>query len=177
MPPSAASDAVSKAVRSVRGLLGPALIALAGGVALAGYGVARFGCVPFALAYLRGERLVVDDASRQLGPVAVGEKRQIRYKLTNLSSTEVRVLGSNSPCACTVVNSMPDSFPAGSSRDVGIEFSPIPEQPRGDYVGVIRLFTDSDVNAQLELKFVGRIISPSTMAANEADFLTAAPRP
>ena len=68
----------------------------------AGYGRHRFGSMSAALAYLRGDRLLVDESSRTIDDVQSGSEIVVRYGFTNWAAHPVKLLGMSSSCSCTV---------------------------------------------------------------------------
>jgi hypothetical protein len=91
------------------GWRGPAasiLACLGGGglliaIALA-WGHWEFGSLASTLAYLNGERLLVDPGTLSFGMAARGEERDLHLTIRNRTGKEVKVLGARSTCGCMV---------------------------------------------------------------------------
>lgn len=84
-----------------------ALPIIAGTVAIVslivGFTHYRFGSIEAAQCYVRGDHILVDspDQFRKIDP-NTGEVR-LEYKLTNLESSPVTLIGSNNSCSCTML--------------------------------------------------------------------------
>jgi len=106
----------SKPVRtSRRTWLRPALVAVA--LALAGLGVAqvRFGSIPLAIRYARGERLIVEPALLHVDGLTVADLTPAATEIHNYTGSPVRLLGSAANCTCVTVKDLPPSIPAGGT--------------------------------------------------------------
>ncbi len=124
------------------------------------YGHQRFGSPRAAWAYARGERILIDGRTQDLGEVRSGETRKVRYALTNLSSRPVRILGSRMSCTCTVAESLPEACMPGGKTIIRLDFSPSPSMANQTVDEIVRLFTDEANNPELVLTFTARVTEP-----------------
>jgi len=125
---------------------------------ISGYGHFHFGSLRAAVAYLGGERLLVDQRVRSIGEVTRGYPSAFRYSLMNLTGRPVKILGARMSCSCTAVGSMPDTLPVAESRTIEFELTPSEQQPDGEITGTVRLFTDDPSHHELELAFVAQVV-------------------
>lgn len=81
------------------------LLACCGGgalpiVAVLAWGYWEFGSLANTLAYLNGERLLVDPESLSFGTGRRGEERDLHFAIRNWTGKDVEVLGAKSTCGC-----------------------------------------------------------------------------
>jgi hypothetical protein len=110
--------AVATPTSSFRGLIPY----LAGGALLVTVGTVwshyRFGSLPAALAYFRGEAVAVIPHSMEVGQGSAGEVRNIKVEIVNLTDHPITILGAPPRCGCRVVAEFPFTLPAGASRSL-----------------------------------------------------------
>lgn len=121
--------------------------------------ILKFGSVANSFSYLRGERIRVDEATRMLGQVHVGDTKVITYTLTNLTGRTVRVLGSSASCGCTEVREVPKSLLMSEAHLVELVFRPLDDQAGTKAEGTLTLFLDDPVVDQLSLRFSAFVTS------------------
>ena len=119
------------------------------------YGCVRFGSVRSAVAYLRGQRLIVDSQSRSAGALAIGDRRFVQFKLGNHSVHPVTVLGSRSSCTCLVAEDLPFAIPPSGTRQVRVRVHPVEGQ--GPFTQRVTLFTDCPGQAEVVLQISGSV--------------------
>jgi hypothetical protein len=132
------------------------VLIIAGGVA--GVAHLRFGSLPSGLAYLRGERLLINPATTHLGQVTRGESADLHFRFTNFTGRPVRILGSQSSCTCLAVTELPVTIPSGDSLDVtvGVDFS-----SKGDeYRQVLTFFTDCELEQRKSIAVSAQLVNP-----------------
>jgi len=142
-------------------LRGPAATAgmtLAVLAACAGYGHARFGSAAAALAYVNGDRLLVDLSAKSLGDAPAGGRRTVRYALTNLSGRAVKILGARTSCSCAVVGGLPGELAAGETR--AVEVAVTMPAISSDIRGGVDVYTDDPRQGTLKLVYTGRVVTP-----------------
>ncbi len=118
--------------------------ALIGGVALAalaGALVWRFGTPGLALAWLRGERLVLSPAEADLGECQPRTEHVARFTLANLTDRPVRVVGGEQSCACVALDELPVEVAARGSGEISVQFFVAGE---GLYAQQLLLYIDDD---------------------------------
>ena len=102
------------------------LLACCGGgalpiVAVLAWGYWEFGSLANTLAYLNGERLLVDPEVISLGTAQRGEERDLHLTIRNRTGKDVEVLGAKSTCGCMgTAEEFPLSIADGSQRELTI---------------------------------------------------------
>lgn len=133
----------------------------------AGYGRYRFGSMATAIAYLKGERLMVDGRSRSLAGVS-GEQVEVRYALSNWTGQPVKLIGAQSSCSCTAVEGVPMALAASETRPIKATIKI--DESSSDIAGSIRLFTDSPGIPEIKLAYMVRVApAPRPPDAHHAD--------
>lgn len=147
----------------LRSILGIGSLALLGAAIMASFAVYRFGSVGNALLFVRGDRVLIRSRVHTLGTVPVGEKRFIRYELTNLTGRPVNVVGHQAPCSCTTVLKLPAVLPHARAETIELEYCPTPEQAGSSYTGELKVFLDDTYVRQLDMRFTAKVtVVPST---------------
>ena len=149
--------AVAERKRSLRGMgaiLGLSAVALC--VVLIGL---RLYCGSFGagLAYLSGDRLLVDASSRSTGEVLIGEQAMLKFHLSNRSSTPITIFGAKSSCTCTATQDLPLTLPPSSVRTLRVTYRPRPSTKFGTFAETLRLYTDYPSQSTLPLAIVGHV--------------------
>lgn len=123
-----------------------------------------FGSVGSALDYLMGNRLIVlNGPSRSFGDTEEGRHPVVVFEIWNASGQKVSVLGSKTRCSCVVAQELPLSIPPGTRRPIGITIKT--ESKAGPFEESVSLFTDFPTQPKLELRVVGRVLSPGGQLA------------
>ena len=78
-------------------------------------GLVRFGTIGSALAYLGGDRLLVDSRSKSFGAVELGKRASVDFRFANKARTKIRLLGATSSCTCALPEGLPVTVPAGAA--------------------------------------------------------------
>ena len=118
----------------------------------------QFGSVGNGLAYLRGERLVVDGPVQDLGEVQPGQLYPLQFRFWNLSSRPVRLVGFQSSCGCTTPSRLPLVIAPSSSEDLSVAYKPSSE-PGAQSVDV-RVYTDSPSRPEIGFRLKAQGFSP-----------------
>lgn len=126
---------------------------VASSVLISTVAVLRFGSLASGVAYLRGQRIVVDGAIRNLGDVQAGDERIISFSLANVTGRSIRVLGSRLTCGCTESRGLPQRLSRTALETVELVFHPWEDQAGTNVEGRITLFLDDPLLNQLELSF------------------------
>ena len=133
----------------------------------AGYGRYRFGSFSAALAYLRGEHILVDDPVQSVGASHAGGSVMVRYALTNLSAQPIKLVGVESSCACTEVQGLPTTLAALEKKEVSAKITV--SEGRSNFSGSVRLFTDDDHSPIIGLKYSVRTVPSGPQSVHQAD--------
>jgi hypothetical protein len=78
-----------------------------------------FGSPRVAIASLRGDPLSVARPSVRLAPAKVGTRRDISFRVWNLSTRPITIVGGTSSCTCFTTARLPAEIPIGSPLDLG----------------------------------------------------------
>jgi uncharacterized protein (DUF58 family) len=132
---------------------GAGLIALV----LLGIGWLEFGSPARAVAFLRGERLLIEPPGVQLGLGIPGQKRTVHFVVTNLDSFPVRIVGSSTACTCVSVDNLPVEIAAGGTKQVVVNVT-FPKQP--EFNQDVLFFTDSRRQPRLIASVSGSVSEP-----------------
>jgi hypothetical protein len=96
------------------------LLAVAGVAALALVGSLEFGSLSAALRFLRGERLLADASSKDVGTIPAGETREIEFHLTNVTDHPLTVVGFKSSCGCASATRLPMTIAPGATAPLAV---------------------------------------------------------
>ncbi len=136
-------------------------LACAGGgglliAAVLAWGHWEFGSLSCTLAYLNGERLLVDPATLSFGAGRRGEERDLHVTIRNRTGKEVKLLGAKSTCSCmAAVEKFPISISPGGQQELTIHVWLIGKdslfEKRVDY------YTDDEANPVIAVTVRGTI--------------------
>ncbi|HZV04527.1 MAG TPA: DUF1573 domain-containing protein [Gemmataceae bacterium] len=85
------------------------------------WGHREFGSIASTLAYLNGERLLVDPGTLSFGTIRRGEERDLRVTIRNRTGKDVKVVGARSTCGCMAsVERFPLSIADGDKQELTI---------------------------------------------------------
>lgn len=119
----------------------------------------QYGSVTHALAYARGERLVVDRPRVDLGVVAAGAKYPIRFRVANLGGTPVRLVGCSTSCDCTTPQDLPATIPPSSTITFDVRYKPRLDQAQPIR---LRLYTDHPACPELPMTIRAEVGPPES---------------
>jgi hypothetical protein len=121
--------------------LGMTLILVSiGSVSLPLAAIHRFGSLPSAVGYLRGERLIPDAYTKSFGRVSKSNEPIVDFSLNNFTSEPVRILGGNSSCTCLLATDLPVDVPPGGRATLRVRARS--KSRSGTYSERLRLVTD-----------------------------------
>jgi hypothetical protein len=108
-----------------RGSAGWILACLGGGglliAAVIAWGYWQFGSLSCTLAYLNGERMLVDPGMLSFGTARVGEDRDLHVTIRNQTGKDVKILGARSTCGCiAAVEKFPLSIVDGARQELTV---------------------------------------------------------
>ena len=112
------------------------------------YGTYKFGSLNATIDFLRGERLLIDHKSINLGAMPKNESTSFAYKLTNMSSSKVKILGFNMSCSCLRPIEVPDLIEPGDSENFSVNI--LTKETMPDINLTIELFV---FNLKIESRF------------------------
>ena len=85
---------------------------------IATVGWLQFGRLSTALAYVKGERLMIVPRVKLLGGVPAGESRSIEFRVSNWTGHAIRILGTATTCTCIVVDEFTEEVIASGTSVV-----------------------------------------------------------
>jgi hypothetical protein len=137
--------------RLLRTVLTPVLLSATFLLIGAGYGTYRFGSVPATIAFLQGKHLLVAEPFITVVSARAGDQIVIQYKLTNLSSDRIQLLGMSSSCSCTIIENLPMTIGASKSRQVAVKI----RLPLGQskLSSSIKVFTNDNSQPEIDLAY------------------------
>ena len=128
---------------------------IVGGAAI--YGATRFGSLTTALAFARGERLVIEDRERDLGAQPFDSHHALRVPIRNLGSRPVHILGASVSCSCATVVKKPKTIAPGESGSIAIDFH---VNRAGQVASRVSVFTDDPDTREVTFVVGARGIEP-----------------
>ena len=133
------------------------LVLIASGlVCVFGWGIYRFGSIRMTLAYVSGSVMAAETAVVDLGEVPSGEEVTAEFRLRNLSTRPITILGANSDCGCLVLD-LPKTVGGSEATSVGVGFVPTSRQEGTQVTYTAALILDTDAPPVL-LRTVARVV-------------------
>jgi hypothetical protein len=121
--------------------------------AVVGYARVRTGSIALVWPYLRGERLLFEPARLALGEVPRGEIVEREVRVVNLSSGELRLLGSQKTCGCIALDDFPIKIAPGEERRLRLKIGVPREAGRLEHY--VRVFSDDKRCSSIVIKVCG----------------------
>lgn len=117
--------------------------------------VFMFGSIDRGLSFIAGKGLTVDSSTKSIGLIEKGQQTSVTFYLRNSTSSLIRIVGSDSSCACTVPDGLPLDLNPGETRELTVVVKTDQESPQ--FSQSIRLFTTSRRQPTLDLTILGTI--------------------
>jgi len=111
----------------------------------------RFGSLANALAFVRGERLLLSRPAMGPADASTDGRITLRYEITNLTGRPIQLVGSRSSCSCTVVGDLPATIADRETFAIPIGVT-LPEPPKRAS-GTVTLFTGDPEYPEVKLAF------------------------
>lgn len=112
-----------------------------------------FGSTRVAVSYLRGLPIAVDTMSIDAGTGKAGERREVTFRLWNLSRQPVRILGSSTSCTCLSADELPVNLAAGQSREFRVR---VAYKPGGEsFREAMTFYTDAPARSKFQITVQG----------------------
>ena len=134
------------------------LVAALSGVLLASLGLWgrwRFGSISAGIAYLSGEPIYLDRETLDFGKVGPHTDQSAVIKLLNLTDSELRLVGSQSSCSCTFLDSLPATLHPRERKAFRIKVHPRPGSDR--FEETIDIFTNHPARNRVRVRVVGKV--------------------
>lgn len=119
------------------------------------WGYREFGSLANTLAYLNGERLLVDPGSLSFGTARRDEERDLHLMIRNRTGKTVTILGGRTTCACMTTEKFPFSITNGSQRELTIHVWLTGKDPV--FERRIDFYTDDEANPVIAVSIRGEI--------------------
>ncbi len=113
------------------------------------------GSVMIALAYLRGERLIIDPIVAFANDGLPGEEREILFRVLNFTDRPVKLLGANSSCTCASTKDLPLVIPPAESRMLSVTYRF--SEAQSSLEEIVTLYTDDRQRSRLVVRIKRRV--------------------
>ncbi len=110
--------------------------------------------------FLPGERLVVEASNAPIGRVQAGSEAIVRYRLSNRSGRQIKLVGATTSCSCTMVENLPMILAASMTKELTAKVD-VPEG-KADITGSIQIYTDEPSIPVINLTYTIRIAQTAT---------------
>lgn len=124
-------------------------------LALLAWGHWQFGSLANTLAYLSGERVLVDPKVLSFGTVRRNEERDLHTTIRNRTGKSIKILGSRSSCTCMTTEQSPFSIADGGQRELAIHI--VLNGKEDVFENRIVFYTDDEANSVIPVTVRGRI--------------------
>lgn len=142
--------------RAILGFLThPVVIFLALLGVLFGLPIAWYGSMNSALEALRGHSLVVDSTSKSIGTVKATETPSVTFRLRNISSRPVRIVGSLKTCGCLASDKVPFTMEPWETRDFRVVVDP--SHAEGTFAQRVILHTSVPEQPSMTFNIIGQV--------------------
>ena len=147
------------------GRAGPSLLRrlapLLGGVGVGGvlcliWIAVNFGSPRDAMLYLRGVRVVLEPEVVSVGIAPAGETRRATFRVRNLSSEAVTIVGATQTCTCVTTAGLPITIPPRSGHDLHVTIR-IDGKPSEQIAQDVSYFTSSPGHRALKVSVRGQV--------------------
>jgi hypothetical protein len=114
-----------------------------------------FGSIGSALAYLGGDRLIVDAGSKSFGTLERGQVAAVIFQFTNMSKRPITVLGASSSCTCASVEDLPGTIAPAGGRQVKVV---IRTNKTGHVSEKLRVYVDCPGQSAIDIVVFGYVV-------------------
>ena len=127
-----------------------------------------------ALAFLRGDELVVIPSTADLGKCSTGDVREIEFRVINVSSSPITLTGVHTSCSCILVDSLPAKVEARASFPLHMTIhSP---EVQGRFTRSAVVYTNSMASPQLPIELSGQVVANDNQTNTDASVRISAER-
>jgi hypothetical protein len=116
-----------------------------------------FGSVASALAYLGGDRLLVDARSKSFGPVERGRTASVVFRFANASKSPITLMGVSSSCACAFAEGLPGTIGPGAERRVKVAIQT--QNKVGRVTEKLRFYSDRPGQSEIDVTVAGYVVN------------------
>jgi hypothetical protein len=129
--------------------------------ACAGWAFLRFGSLRDAWLYAGGARVVIDRSALALPTGKVGDTQTAEFRLRNLTSRPVKVLGATVSCDCVTTEGLPAEVAAGGSLRLRSSVH-LDGRVTGPFQQSVTYYTDHPAAPSLRAVIQGNVLAPET---------------
>jgi hypothetical protein len=122
---------------------------------LAGLAYSQFGSIGTALAFLKGDRVLLYPRVQSIGSLPQGEPKSVCTIIKNVADREINIVGAKPSCDCVVASKLPLSLRPGASAPLDVLFQG--SSRTGVISGNLILFTDFPAQPEVVLRVVGKV--------------------
>jgi hypothetical protein len=117
----------------------------------------RFGAIRAGIAYVAGEPVFVDRDVIDFSTMKEGEHYTASFSVRNLSSGNIRLIGSKSSCSCAVVEGIPTVIEPGETTMARVRLHPrVASKPISESID---LYTDNSEGRTIRIRIRGTVVS------------------
>ena len=120
-----------------------------------GFFFLRLGSASDAVAYLRGDRILVSPQNPNVGEGQDGETKQTLIRLRNLTGRPLVITGGSTSCTCVYKERYPIRLDTGKSFEMTVSVR-LSDRP-GMFPQLLVLYTDDAKQPEIPLRIVGRV--------------------
>lgn len=113
------------------------------------------GSLEAGVSYLRGNRLFLDQHTRDLGIVDAGT-HEVAFRVKNLSSQPVQIVGAKTSCSCVVAEDLPVTIEPSASLLLRIRVQ-IDDRRGSRYSQTMQLITDRGVEPAMAVTMLATV--------------------
>lgn len=127
-----------------------------GGAACLVWVAVNFDSPHDALLYLRGVRVVLGPEVVSIGTAPAGETRQVTFRIRNLSSKSVTIIGATQTCTCVTADDLPITLPPRTGHDLRVAIH-VEGKPSERIAQDVSYFTNSPGHRALTVGIRGQV--------------------
>lgn len=132
------------------------IMANIGLILLTAWALYSFGSIRAALAYLKGDRLIVRASSMSFGDVRRGERPVITFDIMNTSDRNITILGARTTCTCVFTDDLPLTVLPGERRSISVGVKTGSRE--GSIQERVYLYTSFPGQPEVEVRIIGRVL-------------------
>jgi hypothetical protein len=134
--------------------------------ACVGWAWFRFGSLRDAWLYAGGARVVIDRSALALPTGNVGDTQAAVFRLRNLTSQPVKVLGASVSCDCVSTEKLPAEVPPGGAHDLRSTVH-LDGRVTGPFEQFVTYYTDHPSAPALRVTIRGHVRAPETKGGGD----------
>jgi hypothetical protein len=145
----------------------PVVVGIATVVAVCvGWALIRFGSLRDAWLYAGGARVVIDHSAVALPTGKVGDTQPAEFRLRNLTSRPVKVLGATVSCDCVRTEGLPADIAPGGALTLRSSVH-LDGRVTGPFEQFVSYYTDHPAAPSLRVVIRGKVLVPEPEGGEE----------